>query len=61
MARSAWRGLTIRAKVAAPPGDQNSFDLSAAAQASLPGATVHLVMLLIIARDAAGVDKIGNG
>src|SRR6267154_682211 len=54
------RWLALRAKVAAPPCDNQSPDRRPATETALPFAPVHPMMPLIFSRLALGVKKIGN-
>ena len=58
-ASGAGHWLAVRAKVAAAPGDDGPSDFRAAARAWQPFTPVHLVVLLVVARNTASVHKIG--
>src|SRR6266851_2503057 len=57
---SARRTLARRTKMTAPARDNNSSDLRPAAKTFLAFSSVHLMVLLIIARYALSVNKIRN-
>jgi hypothetical protein len=57
----AWNRLAARAKVTAPPADQDPADRLAAAEAFLSLALIDAMPPLKLSRLSRGIDVVGNG